>query len=169
MRRLETRQRFKLRGVSGLLVRDARFDDPLVEGLLAEWNDELGFTPKGGSTVEASEFIAPHGAFLLAMSGEAAVGCGGVRRLLPTIGEVKRLFVRRTARGSGVGRVLLAGLERRAAALGLEELRLDTDGGEPAALALFRSAGYEAIADYNGNPYARYWFAKRLSVGPPLR
>ncbi len=44
----------------------------------------------------------------------------------------------------------------------MKELRLDTDGGEPAALALFRSAGYLPIADYNGNPYARYWFARRL-------
>jgi hypothetical protein len=26
----------------------------------------------------------------------------------------------------------------------------------------FRSAGYEPTSYYNGNPYARYWFAKRL-------
>jgi hypothetical protein len=44
----------------------------------------------------------------------------------------------------------------------VEELRLDTGGGDAAALALFRSAGFERIADYNGNPHARYWFTKRL-------
>jgi hypothetical protein len=41
-------------------------------------------------------------------------------------------------------------------------LPLDTDGGEPAALALFRSFGYRPIADYNSSPYARYWFEKQL-------
>jgi hypothetical protein len=28
--------------------------------------------------------------------------------------------------------------------------------------ALFRSAGYRAIGDYNGNPYASHWLEKRL-------
>jgi predicted SnoaL-like aldol condensation-catalyzing enzyme len=39
---------------------------------------------------------------------------------------------------------------------------LDTAGNEPAALALFRSAGYQPIRDYNQNRYARYWFEKPL-------
>ena len=33
---------------------------------------------------------------------------------------------------------------------------------QPAALQLFRSLGYEEIADYNGNPHATYWFEKVL-------
>ena len=144
-------------------MREVRFDDPVVQGLLAEWDDELGFAPKGGSTVEATDFVVPDGVFLVASVGEMAVGCGGVRRTGPTTGEVKRLFVRRAARKSGAGRSLLAALEERAAALGLDELRLDTASDEPAALALFHSAGYEPVPDYNGNPHARHWFAKRLA------
>jgi GNAT superfamily N-acetyltransferase len=151
--------------VPELFIRELRFEDPVVQGLLAEWDDELGFAPKGGSAVEASDFAPPRGVFLVAVSGETAVGCGGVRCLTPAIGEVKRVFVRSTVRGRGVGRALLLGLEERAAALGLEELRLDTAGGESAALALFRSAGYEPIPDYNSNPHARYWFSKRLTAG----
>jgi GNAT superfamily N-acetyltransferase len=120
-------------------------------------NDELGFVPKGGSIVKASDFTSPGGVFLVAVAGETVVGCGGLRRLTGTTGEVKRVFVRQAARGHGVGRTLLGGLEQRARERGFRELRLDTDGGEPAALALFRSAGYQPIADYNGNLYARYW------------
>jgi len=146
-------------------LRDVSFDDPAVAQLLAEWNDELGFWPKGGATVEASEFVWPEGIFVLAAFGESTVGCAGLRRLTPRVGEVKRLFVRPAARRQGVARALLAGLEERAAGLGFEELRLDTDGGVPAALALFRSVGFTPIDDYNGNPYARYWFAKRLASG----
>ena len=44
----------------------------------------------------------------------------------------------------------------------MTELRLDTAGNDEAALALFRSAGYDEIADYNANPHARHWLAKHL-------
>lgn len=40
--------------------------------------------------------------------------------------------------------------------------RLDTGDQQPDALALFHSAGYGEIPDYNGNPYASFWFEKRL-------
>lgn len=116
----------------GVSVREVPFDDSGVQGLLAEWNDELGFVPKGGSTVEASDFTSPGGVFLVAVAGETPVGCGGLRRLTGTTGEVKRVFVRQAARGRGVGRTLLGGLERRARERGFRELRLDTDGdGRP--------------------------------------
>jgi hypothetical protein len=36
---------------------------------------------------------------------------------------------------------------------------------QPAALALFFSAGYLAIGDYNGNPFASHWLEKRLTSG----
>ncbi|CAA9478655.1 MAG: hypothetical protein AVDCRST_MAG17-16 [uncultured Solirubrobacterales bacterium] len=38
----------------------------------------------------------------------------------------------------------------------------DTDPGQPHARALYESAGYTAIPDYNANPYAAYWGEKRL-------
>lgn len=37
---------------------------------------------------------------------------------------------------------------------------LDTD---VAALALFRSEGFEEIPDYNGDTFAKYWFRKDLT------
>jgi GNAT superfamily N-acetyltransferase len=137
-----------------------RFEDAAVQALLAEWDDELGFSPK--TVAEPGDFAPPHGIFLLAERNHDPVGCGGMRRLTDTAAEVKRLFVRPAERSQGIGRTLLTSLEQRAHELCLEELRLDTDGGDPAALALFRSAGFEPIADYNGSPYARHWFAKRL-------
>jgi GNAT superfamily N-acetyltransferase len=137
------------------------FEDPAVQALLAEWDDELGFTPK--TTVDPADLAPPRGIFLVTVIDGEPVGCGGFRRLAPTAAEVKRLFVRQAARGNGIGRSLLDGLEQHARELGVEELRLDTDGGDPGALALFRAAGFESVADYNGNPHARHWFAKRLA------
>jgi GNAT superfamily N-acetyltransferase len=156
--------------VSELTVTETPFDSLVVQRLLAGWDEELAaidprLPPAGGSTVRASDFAPPAGIFLLATSEHRPVGCGGVRRLRGATGEVKRLFVPRVFRGRGVGRAVLEALEERARARGIEALRLDTAGDQPAALTLFRSAGYRPIADYNGNPYARYWFEKRLGPG----
>jgi len=146
---------------------EARFDSPAVRALLAEWDGENraanpSFSAGGGSTVESSDFAAPQGVFLVAAAGATPIGCGGLRHLSSTTGEVKRLFVTRAARGGGVGRALLDALEERAPGLGFTCLRLDTGAGDPGVLALLRAANYQPIPDYNGNPYARYWFEKQL-------
>jgi N-acetylglutamate synthase-like GNAT family acetyltransferase len=117
----------------------------------------------GGATITNGDFRASRGgAFFLARSAGRAIGCGGLRRLSADIGEIKRLFVSREARGQSAGRGLLEALEERARALGYDRLRLDTPGNDAAALALFRASGYQPIPDYNANTRARYWFEKAL-------
>lgn len=106
--------------------------------------------------------MLPRGVFLVALREDAPIGCGGLRRLGPGVGEIKRLFVSPPARGRGLARALLLALEQRAVRLGYKTLRLDTDGIHSAAAALFRSVGYQPIPDYNGNEYARYWFEREL-------
>jgi GNAT superfamily N-acetyltransferase len=150
-----------------VILKQTRLESVEVHDLLEEWNDELiatvpRFVPGGGSTVDDAVFLAPDGMLLVAGAGQSAVGCGGVRRLDSSTGEIKRLFVRRAFRGCGIGRALLCALERHAHELGYDEVRLDTTGREPRALSLFQRSGYVEIPDYNGNPHARHWFAKRL-------
>jgi ribosomal protein S18 acetylase RimI-like enzyme len=149
-----------------VLVTEASFTGAVAQGLLSAWTQETGLTPTGGSTVAPEDFAAPDGAFFIALDGAAPVGCGGLRRLDDRTGEVKRLFVKRMARGHGAGRALMDAIEARAAALAMTRLRLDTRGDEQAALALFRSRGYREIADYNGNERARWWFEKALTATP---
>jgi GNAT superfamily N-acetyltransferase len=149
-----------------LQLTQTTFEDPRVEAILHEWDAELlaadpASDPSSGSTVRGEDFAPPRGAFLLATRGEAPAGCGGLRPLGPHVGEIKRLFVRRPERRRGTGRALLLALEHRAVVIGYRSLRLDTDGS-PASLALFRSAGFTEIPDYNNNERARAWFEKRL-------
>jgi ribosomal protein S18 acetylase RimI-like enzyme len=106
--------------------------------------------------------LAPHGRFLLARQDARAVGCGGVRRLSHDTAEIKRMWVDPAARGLGVGRSLLAALERGAVELGCRAVRLDTAASLTEALALYRSAGYAEIPSYNDNPYAAHWLEKRV-------
>jgi ribosomal protein S18 acetylase RimI-like enzyme len=66
------------------------------------------------------------------------------------------------ARGTGVAQQVLARLEAAAAEMGCTIVRLDTGDKQPAALALYRGAGYRVIDDYNANPYARHWLEKMV-------
>ena len=49
-----------------------------------------------------------------------------------------------------------------ARALGYERVRLDTGARQPHARALYASAGFKSIPDYNDNPKAAYWGEKVL-------
>jgi hypothetical protein len=62
-----------------------------------------------------------------------------------------------------VARALLAALEDAARGLGYEVARLDTGPLQPHAEALYRSAGYAEIANFNANPVASFFGEKRLA------
>ena len=53
-------------------------------------------------------------------------------------------------------------LEDRARALGYTAARLDTGPKQAGAQALYESAGYAAIGNFNGNPVASFFGEKRL-------
>ncbi len=127
--------------------------------------------PAGYLTVypDPAAFRTPSGVFVVVREFGEAVGCGGVRRLVGARFEVKHLWVRPLARGRGLGRALLYELERRAVALGAEELVLDTHSGLEAAGELYRSSGYEHTDAYNQNPNATDWYLKHLDTRPPVR
>jgi GNAT superfamily N-acetyltransferase len=111
------------------------------------------------------DFAPPDGAFLVgAPHGEPVCG-GGVKRLFPGCAEIKRMYVAPAARGRGLARALLSALEDEARRLGYVTVRLDTGPRQPHAHALYLSAGYRPIDDYNGNPFASFWGEKVLDPG----
>jgi GNAT superfamily N-acetyltransferase len=120
------------------------------------------WSPAVGPTAEPQEFEPPAGAFLIVYHDGDAVGCGGFKRLDAETAEIKRMFVSPGARGLGVGRRILEQLEEGARGTGYALIRLDTGDRLPAAIDLYRSAGYHEIPDYNGNPSASHWFEKSL-------
>ena len=95
-----------------------------------------------------------------------AGACGAVRVIAPGIAEVKRMFVAPRVRGRGLGRALLEALERTAVELGCDVARLDSTELLAEAMALYRSAGYVEIGDYNRNPNATTWLERRLPQLP---
>ena len=159
--------------------RESRTDSESATALLGNYfaSRALSFPPEQGvykpTYPTAAQFVPPAGVFLIVegenLAGEPAdVGCGGIRRIEstddPTASrfEVKHVWLKPFARGTGAGRALLVELENRAAALGATEVVLDTNASQAAADSLYRSAGYESVPAYNDNPNATHWYRKRL-------
>jgi GNAT superfamily N-acetyltransferase len=110
----------------------------------------------------AAELGPPGGTFLVGIRDGEPVCCGGVKRLDDRACEIKRMYVAPQARGQGVARRLLGALEAAARELGYEIARLDTGPDQPHARALYESAGYVEIENFNGNPVATYFAEKSL-------
>jgi DNA-binding MarR family transcriptional regulator/GNAT superfamily N-acetyltransferase len=122
-----------------------------------------GFNPGTSLSVEDRDFIPPRGSFLVAsIDGETVAG-GCLKKTAPRVGWLKRMWVAESARGLGIGRRLLEALETEARGLGITLLQLETNKALHEAIAMYRSAGYRAVAPFNAEPYATHWFAKRLS------
>ena len=128
---------------------------------LAETFEE-GFDPANGNpTPEIAPMTPPAGCFLVARLDGRAVGCGALHTLEPGIGEIKRMWVAREARGLGVaGR--LSRLETKARAFGMRRVRLDTNRALTAAQAMYRKQ-LRRDSRFNANPYANFWFEKELA------
>lgn len=146
-------------------IRPTRYEEQVAQDLIARVQREYVVRYGDGdeTPVDAGEFAAPHGVFLVGYLDGVPVACGGWR----THGrdaEVKRMYVDPAVRGRGLGRAILAELERTAARAGRERTVLETGWRQPEALALYASAGYAPTEKfgYYRNEAGSLCFAKRL-------
>ncbi len=140
-------------------LRPGRYDEPEVVAMTAEVQAEYGRIYGGdgdASAIEAGEFVAPRGHFVVLEVAGAVVAMGGWRRGGPageSDAEIKRMYVRPAYRGRGWSRVVLDEIERTAAANGVRRLVLATGVRQPVAVGLYRAAGYEDVEPFGHYRY----------------
>jgi len=120
------------------------------------------------------DYLPPRGRLHIAVDEDGRlVGCVFLKMIRPNAAEVKRLFVRPVARGSGLGRRLMAEILSDARELGAAEVLLDTGTYDTAARALYGKLGFREIDYYpegeNDPSLAPYLCYMRLQLAPTRR
>jgi len=110
------------------------------------------------------KYAKPRGAILLAEHQGDIVGCVAVRSTDKTATgkttcEMKRLYVKPSAQGLSVGRLLAESIILVAKQLGYEIMRLDTLKRLDKAIGLYQKLGFQEIEPYYANPLDEvvYW------------
>lgn len=146
-------------------------EDPLskdAQWCLNEYFKELnsrfenGFDLRLSPHAQPEVMTPPKGYLLIARLAGAPVGCGALKLMGDGIGDIKRMWVSKDARGLGLGRRFLGEIENLARDCKLRLLRLETNKSLLEAQALYRSSGYTEVPAFNDEPYGDHWFQKRL-------
>lgn len=98
------------------------------------------------------KYAEPEGALFVASVGGALCGCIAMRKLSEGVCEMKRLYVRDSHKGKGIGKELVRTIIEEARAKDYRIMRLDTLSTMKPALALYREFGFREIEPYVYNP-----------------
>jgi len=108
------------------------------------------------------KYAPPEGRLYLARVGDQTVGCIGLRKIEHGICEMKRLYLRESARGKGVGVALIEKIIADAREIGYAKMRLDTYPPKMGkAVGLYESHGFYAIPAYYHNPHDGVLFMEK--------
>lgn len=114
--------------------------------------------------IDLAALLQPNVRFAVARDADGtALGCGAIV-LGSDWGEIKRMYVSPQARGRGLGRALLAFLERTAQAEGCRCFVLETGYLQTEAIGLYAASGYAhcgPFGDYVEDPNSLFMI-KRL-------
>jgi GNAT superfamily N-acetyltransferase len=116
-------------------------------------------------------YEAHNGGFWVAVRDEKLVGMFGLEAGSPGALELRRMYVDPSARRSGIARQMLRFAEEECRQRGMPKIELSTSDLQPAAVALYRQAGYHLLRQITaedasnktvGGGILRYYFEKKL-------
>jgi GNAT superfamily N-acetyltransferase len=126
------------------------YEDPIAQELVGQVQQEYVARYGGpdAAVVDAAEFAAPAGLFLVARVGGVPVACGGWRVIEPGVVEVKRVYVVPEQRRRGLAEVVMGALEDTARRAGHRRVVLNTGPEQPEALGLYAALGYRPVPGF---------------------
>jgi GNAT superfamily N-acetyltransferase len=95
------------------------------------------------------------GTVIIAYFDNKPAGCGCFKPYNEDSAEIKRMFVKKEARGNKIASLILSNLELWASELGFSKAILETGINQFEAIALYQKSGYQLIPNYGhyiGNP-----------------
>lgn len=153
-------------------IRSARIpnETPAVRGLFREYASELGVdlcfqnfeTELAGLP---GAYAPPNGRLIVAKSENELAGCVALRPQKPDVAELKRLYVRPSFRGRGLGQLLLERIVAEAIAAGYKEAVFDTLPSMTIALRMYRDFGFVETEPYCFNPVSGALYFRKALTG----
>lgn len=127
------------------------FTDAVAQALCEELQAEyvLRYGDGDQTQIELDDFDPPNGDFIIAFDADGEpLGCGGWRAHEETDAEMKRVYVRESARRRGLARLIVAAVEASAAEAGRKRLVLETGPRQPEAIAMYKAIGYRPVTPF---------------------
>jgi putative acetyltransferase len=151
-----------------LLIRLDDLRDPAVAALLEEHLEDMraASPPESKHALDLDGLRKPGMTFWTAWDGDLLVGCGALKQLDATHGEIKSMRTTAAYRGRGVASAMLGHITDEAARRGYRRLSLETGSGEffAPARALYAKFGFavcESFGDYKPDPNS-YFMTKLI-------
>ena len=94
------------------------------------------------------QYKQPWGTFVIAKTGEVAVGCIGIRKFNNDSCEMKRMYIAKAYRGKGIGRILCNFVINWCRQSMYKRILLDTNIEMKEAVILYRKCGFKEIEPY---------------------
>lgn len=139
-------------------IKDGKNFIPQVKELIIEYterlNRDLSFQNLDEELSDpAAKYTAPAGEILVAIDDSGVViGMVAYHKLDDKRCEMKRLYVRPTARGTHLGDILIKEIVDHARSAGFREMVLDTIVPLQAAIHLYKKNGFTECDPYYNNP-----------------
>jgi putative acetyltransferase len=141
--------------------------DPPVRAMVEELDRYFHalYPPESNHLLDIDTLCQPEIRFFAVFAGEEALAIGGCW-LKDGYAEVKRLYVRPSARGRGLAQLVMRRIEDEAMICGRPIARLETGIHQPESLSLYRRLGYAErgpFGDYPVDDPNSVFMEKRLS------
>jgi len=131
-----------------LSIKITTLNDEKAAGILEELSENLylRFGSDGKKSFTDWEYNNSKYVFVVAELNNEVVGCGAIRPISETVGEVKRMYAKLPRKK--IGETILRCLENHAASIGYTELILETRIKNLEATSFYTKNEYKIIPNY---------------------